>query len=302
MQGPSQDSKLPTPVLLALLAQAAIAGGTHLAAKRATMDFGPVPLLAVRLVLAALAFAVLLPLMPPPRLPPRKTWLWLLGFGVIAGPVNQGLFLYGLSTSRATHAALLYALTPIGVYLVGLALKRERTSPRRLAGIAVAFAGVVVLLLGRGLSEAKGPLVGDLFILGAVAAWVVWTTESRRFSAEYGGVRTAAWSIIAAGLVMVPVAPFLVTRAGLEQVTAVGWGCLAWLVLLTSVVSYALWNYALARAEASQVAVFANLQPAATAIAAWLILGEPLVWEVWVGGGLVLAGVRLAQGGRRSLR
>ncbi len=41
------------------------------------------------------------------------------------------------------------------------------------------------------------------------------------------------------------------------------------------------------------MAVFSNLQPVATALAAWVVLGEHIGWEVVVGGVLVLAGVRL---------
>ncbi|MGZ6029495.1 MAG: EamA family transporter, partial [Myxococcaceae bacterium] len=66
-----------------------------------------------------------------------------------------------------------------------------------------------------------------------------------------------------------------------------------YLALLTSVVSYLLWYWALGRTDASKVAVFSNLQPVATAVAAWLVLGERIGWEVGVGGVLVLAGVRL---------
>jgi drug/metabolite transporter (DMT)-like permease len=61
------------------------------------------------------------------------------------------------------------------------------------------------------------------------------------------------------------------------------------------VLSYAIWFSALARTDASKVAVFSNLQPVATALAAWVFLSEPLTWEVVVGGGLVLLGVRLTQ-------
>jgi drug/metabolite transporter (DMT)-like permease len=68
-----------------------------------------------------------------------------------------------------------------------------------------------------------------------------------------------------------------------------------YLGLLTSVVAYLLWYYALSKVPASRVAIFSNLQPAATAIAAWLLLNESLHWELAVGGVLVLAGVRLTQ-------
>jgi drug/metabolite transporter (DMT)-like permease len=282
-------------VLAALLGQTLISAGTHLAAKQATAVIDPLLLVTLRLLLASVAFAVVLSVLPGPRLPPRRSWAWLMGFGLLAGPLNQGLFLYGLSRSKATHGALLYALTPVGVYLVALALRREAPRAVRFGGIVLAFLGVGVLLLGRGLHEALGPLVGDLFILGAVASWVAWTTESRPFAVEHGGLRTAAWAIIAGGLWMLPVAPFVVTTKALLAIPPVGWWCLSYLVLLTSLVAYALWNYALARADASRVAVFTNLQPVATALLAWAILGEALVWEVAVGGALVLLGVRLAQ-------
>jgi drug/metabolite transporter (DMT)-like permease len=292
---PAAPAPLPRAVLAAILGQTLISAGTHLAAKQATLFIGPLLLVTLRLTLSAVVFAALLAATPGPKLPPRERWGWLLGYGLIAGPVNQGLFMYGLVRSKATHGGLLYALTPIGVYLLAIALKRERAVGRRFVGIALAFAGVAVLLLGRGLAEALGPLVGDLFILGAVAAWVLWTTESRPFAAAHGGLRTAAWSLIAGALWMIPAVPLSVNREALAAVAPMGWYCLAYLVLMTSVASYVLWNYALARVESSRVAVFANLQPIATAIAAWAVLDEPLGWSVWAGGALVLIGVRLAQ-------
>lgn len=286
---------MPRAVLAAILGQTLISAGTHLAAKQATLFIAPLLLVTLRMTLSGVVFALLLLATPGPKLPPRESWKWLIGYGLIAGPLNQGLFMYGLVRSKATHGGLLYALTPIGVYLLAIALKREQAVGRRFLGIAIAFAGVAVLLLGHGLADALGPLVGDLFILGAVAAWVVWTTESRPFAAKHGGVRTAAWSLIAGALWMLPAVPFTVSSASLAAIAPMGWYCLVYLVLMTSVVSYVLWNYALARVESSRVAVFANLQPIATALAAWAVLDEPLGWSVFVGGALVLLGVRLAQ-------
>jgi drug/metabolite transporter (DMT)-like permease len=292
---PEQEAAMPRIVLAAILLQIALSSGTHLAAKQATLFIPPLVLVTLRLMLSAVVFTVLLILTPGPKLPPRDTWKWLALFGLLAGPVNQGLFMYGLVRSRATHGGLLYALTPVGVYLLAVALRRERAQLRRFIGILVAFGGVTVLLLGRGLAQAMGPLIGDLFILGAVAAWVVWTTESRPFAATHGGLRTAGWSLIAGALWMIPVAPFVLTREALVAIEPTGWWCLSYLVVLASVLSYALWNFALARVDASRVAVFANLQPVATAIAAWALIDEPMGWEVAIGGALVLLGVRLAQ-------
>jgi drug/metabolite transporter (DMT)-like permease len=291
----ARTAALPLPVLAALVGQTIISAGTHLAARRATQDVDAISLVTMRILLSAVGYVGLLSVLKGPLLPPRATWRWWLGFGFLAGPINQGFFVYGLSRSKASHAALLYALTPVGVYLLSVLRGRERATTGRLLGIGVAFAGVVVLLLGRGLGEALGPLVGDLFILGAVVAWVFWTAESRPMAMAHGGLRTAGWSLMAGALWCVPAAPFVVQLDAFLAAPAIAQASLAYLVVLTSMGSYALWNYALSRTEASRVAVFANLQPVATAVAAWALLDEPIGWELIAGGALVLVGVRLAQ-------
>ena len=157
--------------------------------------------------------------------------------------------------------------------------------------------GVAVLLLGRGLAQAWGPLVGDLFILAAVACWVLYTAEGKRLIAEHGALRASAWTMLAAALLSAPFAPVFVSTDRLFAADAVTVFTLLYLGVLTSVVAYILWYFALSRLDASRVAVFSNLQPPATAVAAWLVLGEPITWEIVVGGVLVIAGVRITQRG-----
>jgi drug/metabolite transporter (DMT)-like permease len=227
----------------------------------------------------------------PPSRAMRKVWL----LGLFAGPLNQGLFFFGLSKSTPAHAALLYALTPLGVYLYSLLRGRERLSLRTFVGIAIAFLGVGILLLGRGLRAAMGPLVGDLLILGAVIAWVIYTAEGKALTAEHGPVRATAWTMIASALLILPIAPVAIHRSGLLAISGVAVGSILYLAFLTSVVAYLLWYFALSRMEASKVAVFANLQPVVTAIGAWALQGEKLTWEIGVGGVLVLLGVRATQ-------
>ncbi len=294
---PPRSTNLGPAVLAALLGQSLISTGTHLAAKSATTALPATTLLPLRMVLSALVYAVILSQLSERRWPPRALWGWLLGYGFLTGPMNQGLFLLGLQHSRATHASLLYALTPVGVYLLGVARGTEESRPRRWLGIALAFAGVLVLLLGRGLAEESALLFGDLLLLGAVVAWVFWTTDSRAFATEHGGLRTAGWTMLAGGVWALPMLPFTVDAATLSAAPGHVWLSLAYLVVLTSVVSYALWNFALARVESSRVAVFANVQPVLTSLAAWLVLAEPLGWSWAACTVLVIAGVRLATKG-----
>jgi drug/metabolite transporter (DMT)-like permease len=286
-------------VYLALTGQTLISAGTYLVATRALQELTPFTLLFCRFLTSALIFLVLLAVVPGPRLPPLRALPAVLGLGLLAGPMNQGCFFYGLSHSFPSHAAFLYALTPVGVFAYGLVRGEERVSPSVLGGILLAFGGVLVLLLGRGLGAALGPVRGDLFILAAVAAWVVYTVEGRELVAKHGFFRATAWTMTVGALVPSPAAAWLLDARAVTHASATTWACIGYLALFTSVISYFLWYYALGRLVASKVAVFSNLQPIATALGAWALLGTPLTWEVGVGGALVLVGVRATQKGRQ---
>ncbi|MGZ6079515.1 MAG: DMT family transporter [Myxococcaceae bacterium] len=280
-------------VVIALLLQTAISGGTYLVAKRALAEVPVSTLVLWRFLLCGVVFAALVVVLPGPALPPRRALPAALLLGLLTGPLNQGLFFAGLQRSTAAHASLLYALTPIGVYLYSVLRGREPPSARAGIGLLLAFGGALVLLLAHGLRALSGVFVGDLLILGAVTAWVLYTAEGKAFIGEHGALRATAWSMIAGALWLLPVAPWALRADFILASSAVVKGSILYLALLTSVVSYLLWYWALGRTDASKVAVFSNLQPVATAVAAWLVLGERIGWEVGVGGVLVLAGVRL---------
>jgi drug/metabolite transporter (DMT)-like permease len=282
-------------VYAALFLQVVISAGTYLAGKRAMEELPPLTVVMWRFLLSATVFCLLLAFTPGPKLPPRSEWRRVLMLGFLAGPLNQVLFFHGLAHSTAAHAALLYGLTPLGVYLLGLVRGQERASSRAVLGILTAFMGVVVLLLGRGLASARGSLLGDVLILAAVIAWIAYTTEGKPFAAAHGTVRSTAWSMVAAALLLLPVAPFVLQPARTFSASPSALGSIAYLAVLTSVVAYLIWYYALTKVPASHVGIFSNLQPVLTALAAWLLLGESLHGELILGGALVLIGVRLTQ-------
>jgi len=287
-------------VVVALLVQTVVSAGTYLVAKRALTEVPALTLVLWRFVLSGALFAMLVLVLPGPALPPRRAVPAALMLGFLVGPLNQGMFFGGLARSTAAHAALLYALTPMGVYLYSVLRGREQASTRAAVGLLLAFAGALVLLLAHGLRALSGVFTGDLLILGAVTAWVLYTAEGKAFIGEHGALRATAWSMIAGALWLLPLAPWFLRPSFILGASVAVKGAIVYLAFLTSVLSYLLWYWALGRTDASKVAVFSNLQPVATALGAWLVLGERLGWEVGVGGVLVLAGVRLTSAPRAA--
>ncbi len=275
-----------------MLVHSALSAGTYLAGKRALVELSPVEVALARFALAAIVHAAVLWRL---RVRVRREDLpGLAGLGVLAVAVNQLLFLQGLALSTPGHAALLYAMTPVFVFLLELARGKERATPAKVAGIAVAFGGTVVVLAGRGvlgIAGARDVLLGDLLLLLAVAAWSAYAVGGKSYAARYGGLATGSATLVLGTVLSAPLALAFGDLGGLGRLSSAGLASLGYLVVVTSVVAWLIYYWALGRTEASRVAVWSNLQPVLTALLAWAIYGDRLTVPFLVGGAMVVAGV-----------
>jgi drug/metabolite transporter (DMT)-like permease len=284
---------------LVMLLHSALSAGTYLAAKRALAELSPFEVALARFGLAMLVYAGLLAWRRRPV--PRRDLLAMAALGIVAIPLNQGLFLFGLSLTTPGHAALLYAMTPVFVFVLALLRREERTSPWKTIGIGVAFAGATVVLVGRGQLSAgpghAGALLGDLLVLLAVVAWAVYVVWGKPYAERHGAVTFTGVSIVAGSLLYLPFGAALSRAAAFRALSPAGWGTIAYLVVVTSVVAYLLYYWALAREDASRVAIWSNTQPVLTAILAWAVYRDPLTPSFVAGGVLVILGVAMTQRG-----
>jgi drug/metabolite transporter (DMT)-like permease len=268
-----------------------LSSGTHIIAKGAVMAIGPLAVALLRFVGASTALLLHQRLRGPwPGIERRDVprFLWL---GILVIPLNQGFFLFGLARSTASHASLLYALTPLAVLLLARRLLGEGAVLSKLLGTLVAFTGVGIILLERGLAHELTVLVGDLMILLAVFAWALYTVLSKPLSMKYGAMAVTTWSIVAGTVFSLPA--FLIPGAvpPLDTIRPDVWGGILYLAIGTSVIAYPLWMYALRHLEASKVAITTNLQPILTAILSWIFFRERFTPGFFIGATLVLAGV-----------
>jgi drug/metabolite transporter (DMT)-like permease len=287
------------PALLypAMMLNVLIAAGTFLIAKSTLREFPPLVLALVRFVLASCALWPVARLLRPGKRIARQDRGRILLLGLLAIPLNQGLFLYGLRWASATHAALLYALTPTFIILIAAA-RGVRPSLRQVAGIVLAFAGVLALLLQRGLHFDPNSLLGDLLILAAVVAWALYLYLGRDLTRRHGPLLVTSESLLAGTLMFLPVGLVALWGFDFRTVSPAGWSGVAYLAWLTSGVNYLIFFWGIEHIGPAAVAVWSNLQPPATAAMAWALFHETLPAGFLFSGALILLGVWLAQGDR----
>lgn len=227
----------------------------------------------------------------------RRDVPFLVLCALLGNVLNQELFIHGLARTTATHAVVIGSTIPVFTALAVIALGREPVRPRRLVGIAVAFAGVAALVGAEEMSLSSEHFTGSVMILVNALSYGVYLAIVRPLADRYDPIGLLALMFLA-GIPMVAPIGIHALAADTRPFTAEDYGFLAFLVAVPTVAAYALVQLGLRRAESSLVAVYIYLQPVVAAAGAVAILGEQVGLRLAICGGVVLAGVWLAARGR----
>ena len=225
----------------------------------------------------------------------KKDYWKIWGLGILIIPLNQLAYLYGQSMTSSGHGAILFATTPIWIFLIAQFILKEKLIIRRAIGIVIAVIGVIVLMTGGAVKLGTEYLFGDLLILLAVLTWAFYTIFGKELVRKYGAIRITAYALSSGTVLYIPFGAYFASKLDYAAVTTGGWMAVLYMAVGTSVIAYGLWYWALKYMDASRMAVFHNIQPVIATIVAYIWLGEPLGIEFIVGGVIVLGGVILAE-------
>jgi drug/metabolite transporter (DMT)-like permease len=281
---------------LALLAVAVLWAGAFSAIK-ALLDHGMAAqdVALLRYLVAAPGFALLL--WRSGGLPglTRRDAVRLAAVGLLVVVGYHVSLNVGTRFTTSGTAALVVALAPALTLVLATVLGLERATFRRGVGLAIAFAGVaVVVLLGAGgelsLANAKGPLI----VLAAPVAFALYNVLLQPLLGRYGLLALTAASSLVGTLGLLPFA----RPSTVDAVTGISAGDAALVLYLgvaCTLVGYLAWNVGLrGLGSTNAVAYTYGIPVLAVAIGAVLLNESVTVWLA-VGGVLVLTGVAAAQ-------
>ncbi|MBF0407524.1 MAG: EamA family transporter [Candidatus Riflebacteria bacterium] len=282
-------------VLSVLALTQVITGGTYLVAKIALTEFDPFTLGLFRFLLAAAIFLPILHFSSILKLPEREDWTSFFLMALLAVPLNQGLFLFGMKFTSAGHGALLYATTPLLVMLLSFMGGMEVLNSRKVTGVILGFAGVAIVLSDRENSGGTATLTGDLLVFGAVLTWALYTLVNKRILKKYSPIFATGISLSLGALIFIPIGIPSLLNFEISRISSSGMLSLLYMAILTSVFAYLIWSWALKSVEATKVSVLSNLQPAVASALAWIFLNEPITLKFVLGFIVILCGVILTQ-------
>jgi drug/metabolite transporter (DMT)-like permease len=282
---------------LAMLAVTFFWAGNIIAVKQALAGFGPFALAQLRIACAALIFVVLFIARRPWRglRLQRRQWVFLFFMGLFGITLNQLGFIAGLERSSASHAGLIVALGPVMVLVLSVTIRLEALTIPKFAGMLVAFAGVAILTTAKSAPGAHSTVVGDLIMLGGTVVFSIYTILVKEVADQFDAITLNAFSFVIGALLMLPLAVNDLRAVRWAAVPALSWASLGYAVVLGSVISYLIFARVLKELTAARVAAFSYIQPVIATGLGVGMLHERLSVRLFIGGGLILAGLYLTE-------
>jgi len=226
----------------------------------------------------------------------RREWRDMLLLGAL-GMWICGAFVYiGAHTTEAVNIGLLYAIAPVLIAIATAIWFSDTLRGWQWAGLLLALAGMLIIVVRGSLSNllAVRFTSGDLWILTAVASWVVYSLVLRQRPSVLGPF--ARLTLITAGGVVV-LLPFTIA----EFAVAGGpedWSRALWLALVVALLpgfgAYQAYSFMQRELGTAQAGMVLYLSPLYTALIAWWTLAEAPQWFHLAGAALILPGMYLA--------
>lgn len=270
--------------------------GNVVVSKMASHAISPVAITFYRLVLALAVMStfVLIPVWNN-RHTIKQYWKQLALGGFLSVSLFQFLSYQAASTTTATNMAIVTALIPLLTMILSSVMLKDRLSYGMLFGGALSFYGILYLLSHGSITNIwkQGVHLGDGLMLIAAAGYALYGVLLKRWK-----MPIPAWqsNFVQSCFAIVYVLPFFIflpaSQMQLNQQTV---PLIIYASIFSSVLLSYLWIEGVRHLGPNHNSIFMNLLPLFTALIAVALLGEHLQMFHYIGGGLTLIGILIAQ-------
>ncbi|MER7278785.1 EamA family transporter [Dactylosporangium sp. NPDC000244] len=225
---------------------------------------------------------------------PKAPWRWVIATGIALGVVKFSLLFAGMAAGLPSGLSALVLQSQVVFTLVfATVLLRDRPGPRRIGGVVLAGAGIVLIATQLGLDR---PLGAFLLVVAAGAAWGLANVAMRKAAAA-DMLNFMVWvsAVATPPLVLLTLTvdgPAYVWSA-LRGLDLVAVAAIAYIAYLSTLLGFGVWGRLIGRYGAGTVAPFAALAPVFAILSSALFLHERIHWYDLVGGAAILGGVLL---------
>lgn len=278
---------------LAILVSVVLWGLAPVATRYLVLNADPLGVLGIRFALCSLCYLPVLPWLKLGEVRWNRRTLGMLAACGVVGVVGYNVpMTLGIRDVHAGFAGILLSTEPLWIALLSVVVLKHKLTAPLAWGLAVAFAGVVTLSVGNGLTVSTSMFGGAALVLLGAFMWGAYSVAVGPLVRRYGALRVSAVTM------WIGTVPLLaICAAGMlsTSLDATGWLILFLYGLGPNLIGMLTWNYGLSRVPGPQAGLLLNLYPVVSVAGGVTLLGEPLTVLTVLGGLIVLAGLLLSQ-------
>lgn len=229
----------------------------------------------------------------------RSDLLLLAGYALTGITVNIIFFFWGLERTHSINAPVIASGAPILTLILALLFLGEPFAFRKLAGMLLGTAGILTIVLEPLLKQGvDGSIVGNLFLVVAVAAAVVQTIIGKKALAKFRALPFTFWAFLVGAASFLPLAvyEYIRTPALYAALDWRGYMGLGFGAVLSSAVAYSCYAWGLSKISATDSSLFTYLDPIVGTVMGAVLLHEPITRPFILGTILIFGGIAVAEG------
>jgi drug/metabolite transporter (DMT)-like permease len=281
---------------LALVALALVCffwGTTWIASRQGVKYMPALQLAGIRQVLGGVCY-ILFYTLKGAAWPRGREWRTILILSLFNFVLSNGLSTWGVKFIPAGLAAIIGAIFPLWLVVIGLVVDKTRPKPLALTGLAIGFGGICVIF-SEHLNELFNPdfLFGILISLFATWTWAVGTLYTKKHAASFNPYFSLGLQMTISGVVLCGTVAATGDAVSLQAIPWQSWAAIGYLTVFSSIVSFVAYLYALQHLPTAQVSLYAYINPIIAIVFSWLLFQEPLSGFIVAGALITLYGVWL---------
>jgi drug/metabolite transporter (DMT)-like permease len=275
------------------LTAAAIWGGMYVVSDVVLKTIPPFTLLTTRLILGTLILGVIVWRTHLAR-PQRPDILRALGVGFIGFGVSVGAQFVGTDKSNALNGTLVTSASPTFILIFAALILREKLTIQRIAAVALATLGVVIIVDPTKADFSSETFAGNLLLALAAVTWGLNSVLVRRVSARMDTLIITLFGFLGGMVLTIPASVIELRDRPIGTINFETLLGILYLGIISTAAAMWLWNRAFALVDASVASLFFFAQPLVGALLSVLLLGQEMTPTLWLGSILIVLGVVLS--------
>jgi drug/metabolite transporter (DMT)-like permease len=234
-------------------------------------------------------------------LPTWKQFLWLVPMALLMFVSSNGIATYGLQFITSGLAALIAALYPISVVLIErYYYKAIKITPQTALGLCLGLLGIGFIFYKDSLQvHGSNYILGVALSLFAMFTWSVGSIIIARTKTTINAYYSIGWQMLISAAIMTGFTLFTGDYIPLNEIPAVSWGVIIYMVIGGSVFAFISFIYSMKHLHPAIASLYAYINPVVAIWVGSLLLRESMSINSIVGTIITLVGVYLVN---RSLK